>query len=171
MNDFNIRDATVDDAKALLAIYAPVVEKTVVSFEVEVPTLATFIERINTISQKYCWLVATVNNQPVGYVYASSHRAREAYRYAVETAIYIHQNFQQAGIAKMLYQSLFNRLEKYPYYNAYAGITMPNEASIKLHQSLGFKSIGVFPDVGYKFGQWHSTSWWHRKIQSGSPVS
>lgn len=169
MVELSIRDAEIDDAASLLSIYAPIVKNTAISFETEVPTLAHFAERIKLIQKTHCWLVGVVDKQLVGYVYASSHRARSAYAYSVETAVYVDQQFQNSGIAKKLYQSLFSRLEKYDFYHAYAGITVPNEASIRLHQSVGFKSIGVFPQVGYKFGQWHSTSWWSRHIKTGSP--
>ncbi len=160
-----IREATVDDAAALLVIYRPYIEESSISFEVEVPSTAVFAERIAKALSKWSWLVAECDGKPVGYAYGTEHRAREAYAYSVETSAYVHQDYHRAGIARALYVALLERLKTLGFANAYAGITLPNEASVGFHRTLGFEPIGVFPRVGYKFGEWHDVAWLHRPIQ------
>ena len=99
-----------------------------------------------------------------GYAYATPHRAREAYRYSVETSVYIDDVYRGKGIGRSLYEALFSSLNTLGYHNAYAGITVPNPASIALHKSLGFEPVGVFREVGYKLDKWHDVSWWQRGI-------
>lgn len=159
-----IRDATLDDAAALVAIYRPYVEDTAISFELEVPSVCAFAERIAKAQSKWAWLVAERAGQLAGYAYGTEHRAREAYAYSVETSAYVHRDHHRAGIARALYVALLERLEALGFANAYAGTTLPNEASVGLHRHLGFEPIGVFPRVGYKFGQWHDVAWLHRPI-------
>ena len=161
---FQIRVAREDDAEYLLEIYRPFVENTAISFEVDVPSVGEFAKRISSALNTWAWLVAEINSKPVGYAYGTAHRPREAYRYSVETSAYIHEDFQRQGIASSLYTQLLRSLGEQGYGNAYAGITLPNEASMKFHKSLGFESIGVFPRVGKKFGHWHDVAWLHKPL-------
>ena len=162
--DFRIRAATVADATVLREIYRPYVESTAISFEIQMPTVEAYSQRIAAALNTWSWLVAEVGEKPIGYAYGSSHRPREAYRYSVETSAYIKQDFQRQGIARALYTRLFIELDHRGLKNAYAGITLPNDASVGFHKSLGFKTIGVFPDVGRKFESWHDVAWMHRPV-------
>jgi len=161
---FRIRPASVRDAADLLAIYRPFVEETTVSFEIEVPGLAEFEQRIDTALRGWGWLVAEVDGRPVGYAYGSSHRARDAYRYSVETSAYVREDHRRRGMARALYTQLFTALGDRGFASAYAGVAMPNEASIGFHRGLGFRPIGVFPRVGRKFGAWHDVAWLYRPL-------
>jgi phosphinothricin acetyltransferase len=122
-------------------------------------------ERIARLTVQYPWLVAEIAGQVAGYVYASQHRERAAYRWAVEVTAYIGANFQRRGLGRVLYTSLFDILREQNYYRAYAGITIPNPASVCLHEALGFELIGVYRSVGFKLGQWLDVGWWQLALQ------
>jgi phosphinothricin acetyltransferase len=154
-----IRRATVDDASAIQRIYAPFVEFTHVSFEEIPPDVAEIEKRIKEGSVKFPWLVAEQNGQVVGYAYASAHRVRASYRWSVDTAIYLDAAFRGQGIGKTLYSRLLETLRSQGFFNAFAGVTLPNRGSIALHESLGFKPIALYENVGYKLGAWHSVRW------------
>jgi len=159
-----IRPAHTDDAPDILDIYRPFVQETAISFEAVVPTITQMSARIDSSLKNWGWFVAQVDGQVVGYAYGSSHRARAAYNWSVETSAYLHPDFHRRGIASLLYSELFNVLEQRKFGNAFAGITVPNDASIGFHESMGFKMIGQFPNVGRKFGHWHSVAWMSRPI-------
>lgn len=164
-----IRRADPGDAAALLAIYAPLVTDTAISFELTPPTEAEFAARIERALDGYDWLVAERAGAPVGYAYATAHRAREAYRFSVETSVYVATAARRGGVGGALYRALLRRLAARGYCNAYAGITLPNEPSVALHEAAGFEPIGVFPAVGWKFGRWHDVGWWHRRLRDAPP--
>lgn len=161
-----IRPATIADAPSLLEIYRPYVESTTVSFELETPSRSEFVSRIEKAQSKWSWLVAERDDEIVGYAYGTEHRARAAYARSVETSAYVASSHHRQGIARALYLELLDVLRGKGYANAYAGITLPNPASVGLHQSLGFEAIGTFPRVGYKFGEWRDVFWLHRPIDS-----
>lgn len=161
MNSFTIRTATLDDAEPLLAIYRPIVLNTTISFELEPPTLEQFRERMQKALDGWAWLVSECDGHPVGYAYGTSHRARGAYQYAVETSAYVHPDHYRRGIGLNLYKKLLPNLANKGYCNAYAAIALPNEASTALHKRAGFRYIGTFPLIGRKFGRWHDVSWWY----------
>ena len=165
MNALAIRPATPADAAALLAIYAPFVERTAVSFEETVPMQAEFAERIRAANERWVWLVAESDGALAGYAYAGAHRARSAYRHSVEVSAYVAESHRRRGVARALYEALFPRLAALGYCNAYAGIALPNDASVALHRALGFADVGVFPRVGRKFGRWHDVAWLHRPLR------
>lgn len=164
-----LREATVEDAAALLEIYRPFVTDTAVSFEAEVPSVAEFGERIRTALDRWAFVVAERAGQPLGYAYGTTHRARHAYRFSVETSVYLDPAQQGRGLGKRLYGRLLEDLVARGYANAYAGIVLPNERSVALHRAVGFVPIGVFPRVGWKFGTWHDVSWWHRPLCDRPP--
>lgn len=166
MDNLQFRTAREDDTEALLAIYRPFVTSTAISFEVNVPTLDEFRSRIEKAVAHWGWIVATDGDLPVGYAYGSTHRAREAYAQSVETSAYVAPTHHRTGIARQLYGQLFRALRERGYESAYAGITLPNDASVRFHSALGFESIGTFPRVGYKLGAWHDVAWMYRPIQS-----
>lgn len=160
-----IRFATLNDASGILTIYAPFITSSTVSFEYEVPTVAEFAGRIQTIQQQYPYLVAETNERISGYAYASKHRDRTAYQWSVETSVYIHPDGHRQGIARQLYTTLFDLLRQQGYYSAYAGITLPNLKSEAFHRTMGFEPVGVYKNIGYKMGAWHDVAWFQKPIQ------
>jgi L-amino acid N-acyltransferase YncA len=171
----HIRAATLADASAMLAIYAPVVELTAISFELAPPSLAEFEQRIEKYAADWGWLVCELDGQLAGYAYGSPHRERAAYRWSTETSAYVAPAARRRGVGASLYRSLLPALAAKGYCNAYAGIALPNPASVALHESVGFRPIGVFPAVGRKFDRWHDVGWFHYALReappTGEPVS
>ena len=159
-----VRVAKKEDAKAILEIYKPYILQTAFSFETEVPSVDEFSARIEKYLQKYPWLVAEIKGQITGYVYGSIHREREAYQWTCECSVYIHDDFKGKGIGSELYAALFSIMKTQGYRNVYAGITMPNEASEKMHQRSGFEKFAEYKNVGCKFGRWHNVGWWRLQI-------
>jgi phosphinothricin acetyltransferase len=164
-----IRDARREDAAALVEIYRPYVERSAVSFELQSPSVAEFEDRIIKALGGWAWLVAESDHGPVGYAYATSHRAREAYRWSVETSAYVYADHHGQGLGKRLYGELLPRLARKGYCTAYAGVTLPNDASVALHRSVGFTPVGVFRRAGWKFGRWHDVSWWQLPLRDEPP--
>jgi L-amino acid N-acyltransferase YncA len=156
------------DAAACLAIYAPYVESGGTSFEDEPPEVARFAERIADIAATYPWLVAERDGEVVGYSYACPHRARPAYRWAAEVSVYVAVDEQSRGHGRALYVELFERLRKQRFHVACAGITLPNAASVALHESLGFAAVGVYRRIGWKDGSWRDVGWWQLELQPAS---
>ncbi len=165
-----VRDAMSADTEALLAIYKPFVVETAVSFELEPPSAAEFEQRIVAAQSKWAWLVAERGDELLGYAYGSSHRSRAAYQWSVEVSAYVHGAHRRQGVGKALYARLLGVLADKGYCMAYAGITLPNEPSIRLHESLGFREVGVFRRAGRKFGRWHDVSWWQRELREEPPT-
>ena len=161
----SIRSIKMEDASCILEIYAPYVTDSATSFETEVPSLDSFIARIQDYTAKFPWIVFESEGQVVGYAYASSHRSRCAYEWSVECSVYINPKHHEKGIATNLYKELFRLLKDQGAVNVLAGITLPNQASIKLHESFGFEPIGKFKDVGFKQGQWWDVGWWQLQLQ------
>jgi phosphinothricin acetyltransferase len=167
-----IRPARPDDAPAIAAIYAPIVADTVISFELEPPGIDEMRRRIEATLERLPWLVSVDGDGAVdGYVYASKHRERAAYQWSVDTSAYIRADARGRGLGKRLYQALFDELVPLGYFNAYAGITLPNAASVALHEAVGFAPIGIYRSVGYKQGVWHDVGWWHKRLQDGPAPS
>lgn len=163
-NNFSIRLISSADAQPTLNIYAPYIQTTVVSFEYEVPALHEWQERIDNITTELPWLVCEHIGEVIGYAYASKHRNRMAYSWSADSAIYVREDFHHKGVARILYQTLFELLQLQGYVNVYAGITMPNAKSEGFHRSMGFEEIGVYKKVGFKFGQWHDTKWFGLRL-------
>jgi L-amino acid N-acyltransferase YncA len=165
-----IRLATEADAEAIHAIYAPNVLHTAISFEYELPSVEEMRARIQKILGTHAWLVCEDGRGEImGYVYGSKHRERTAYQWSAEVTAYISEKAQRKGVARGLYTSLFALLRLQGYFNAFAGIALPNDASIGVHQAVGFQHIGVFHNIGYKFGKWHDVSWWELELQPPTP--
>ncbi|HWB28203.1 MAG TPA: GNAT family N-acetyltransferase [Chitinophagaceae bacterium] len=161
-----IRFAQAGDADEMLNIYKPFIENTATSFETVVPSTVEFSQRILTYTQKYPWLVAEINKTIAGYAYASAHRQRDAYQWSVESSVYVHPSFYRQGIAMKLYDMLFMLLAEMNFVNVYAGVALPNEASVTFHENAGFKHIGIYENVGYKLGAWHSVLWMVKHIHT-----
>ena len=174
LTDLRVRLATPDDGADCAAIYTPIVEQTTTSFELDPPTAAEMAERIEKALKKYPWLVcetmgnSAIPSRVVGYAYGTTWRARPAYQWTVEVAIYVHEAWRGRGIGRALYGELFERLRSQGFNMAVAGIALPNAESIGLHMALGFRSVGVFHQVGYKLGRWVDVAWFEREIQSPS---
>jgi len=166
--DINIRWVHPEDAQDLLTIYGPIVLNTTVSFEVEVPSLQDFQQRIIDYSALSPWLVAEEKQVLVGYAYATAHRSRKAYQWNQEVTVYIHKDHRQRGIARLLYLKLFEVLRMMNYCKAIAVITLPNDMSIAFHRSMGFQQMGEMKHVGFKHGRWCSTSWWDFNLKDDS---
>ena len=134
----DIRLATEADAKAMLAIYAPVVRKTAISFELHLPSVDEFRSRVRSTLERAPWLVCEIGGYVAGYAYAGPLRTREAYQWSVEVTVYVHPDYRRHGVGSAVYTSLFECLRFQGYLNAYGGIALPNPGSISLHESMGF---------------------------------
>ncbi|PYR84332.1 MAG: GNAT family N-acetyltransferase [Acidobacteria bacterium] len=165
-----LRMATVDDAAGIAEIYEPVVRSTPISFEIEPPGEWEIRSRIERTLEGYPWLVCEFSDRLAGYAYASRHAERAAYQWSVDTSIYVHSDFRRRRVGQALYTSLFRILAAQGYYNAYAGITLPNPGSVGLHESVGFRRIGVYREVGYKMEAWHDVGYWELALQPKPPV-
>jgi phosphinothricin acetyltransferase len=160
-----IRVATGRDAAGIAAIYAPIVRDTAISFETEVPSPDEIGRRVADTLSRLPWLIAGEDDGSVtGYAYAAPHRARAAYRWCCEVSAYVRADRRRRGVARGLYVALLRILERQGYRNAYAGITLPNDASVGLHESLGFRPVGVYRRIGHKLGEWYDVGWWQRDL-------
>ncbi|MGH9236964.1 MAG: arsinothricin resistance N-acetyltransferase ArsN1 family B [Vicinamibacterales bacterium] len=160
-----IRMATATDAPAIAEIYRPIVESTPISFETVAPDADEMRRRIEILLGSHPWLVCERDGVVAGYVYASKHRERAAYRWSVDTSVYVDDRFRRRRIGHALYLSLFAVLHAQGYANAFAGITLPSPASVGLHEYVGFTPVGVYRRVGYKLGAWHDVGWWQRSLE------
>ena len=156
------------DAQACAAIYAPFVRDTPISFEVVAPEADDFAERIRRISLTHPWLVAESDGAVAGYAHGSRHRERAAYRWSADVAVYIGAGNQRRGIGRALYGALFELLVRQGLRVACAGITLPNEASVGLHESLGFIPVGIYRRIGWKQGTWWDVGWWQLELAGSS---
>ncbi len=165
----HIRLAEAKDAAVLSAIYRPCVELSVVSFEVAAPDESEMARRIVETITVYPWLVWEIDGTAVGYAYASKHSARAAYRWSVDTSVYVDPRLHRRGGGRALYTSLFGILRAQGFVNAYAGITLPNAGSVGFHEHMGFRPVGVYERVGFKFGAWHDVGWWQMPLAAHPP--
>jgi L-amino acid N-acyltransferase YncA len=162
-----IRLANEQDAAAIAAIYAPYCETSAISFEMVAPSSEEMASRIRTIGATRPWLVLEDTDAAslVGYAYASPHHERTAYQWSVSTAIYVNSAKQRRGVGRALYTTLFEVLRLLGYFRATAGITLPNPASVGLHEAFGFIQVGVYRHIGHKLGAWHDVAWFEAEIQ------
>ena len=163
-----IRIATTSDAAQCAAIYAPHVRESPVSFETDAPSADEVAERIGRALERFPWLVCVAGDEVLGYAYAGPHRQRAAFQWSVEVSVYVKDGRQREGIGRALYTSLFACLRTLGYYKAYAVIALPNDASVGLHEALGFRHVGTFNDIGYKLGKWHPVGYWELSLQPPS---
>lgn len=173
MKPATIRTADPErDAAACVAIYTPYVETGATSFEEGTLEPSRFGERIAKTLATHPWLVVEREGEVVGYAYACPHRYRPAYRWAVESSVYVAAEEQGKGYGRAVYAKLFERLRGQRFHVACAGITLPNDRSIALHESLGFVPVGVYRRIGWKDGAWHDVGWWQLELRaqgSGRP--
>ena len=163
-----IRDATPErDAAACAAIYAPYVTDSVISLEEDAPSEHEFARRIEQTTRTHPWIVAQDESEVIGYAYATRHRERGSYRWATDVTVYIANRHHRRGVGRALYETLFELLVAQGFRIACAGVTLPNEASVGLHESLGFRPVGVYRDIGFKHGAWWDVGWW--QLSLGDP--
>src|SRR4051812_10227840 len=159
-----IRLAQPIDGAAMADIYRPAVVDRATSFELEAPDAVEMGRRVERCLERLPWLVAVDDETVIGYAYASPHRSRPAYQWSVEVSAYVAEGAQRHGTGRALYEALFRVLTLQGYQNAYAGITLPNEASEGFHRAVGFTPVGVFRGVGYKLARWHDVMWLERPL-------
>ncbi len=169
--EFIIRKASVIDAAAILAIYAPYVEETAITFEYTVPSLSEFKERIRNVLKRFPYIVAEKDGTIAGYAYVSPFHERAAYSWAVETSIYIDKNLRKTGLGKRLYNALEDILKKQGILNLNACIAYPEKEdrhltknSVEFHEHLGYSMVGEFHKCGYKFNRWYNMVWMEKSI-------
>jgi len=160
-----IRLAGEGDAEPIQGIYAPIVRDTAISFELEPPSVAEVVRRVRETLARWPWLVCERDGEILGYAYASKHRERAAYRCSVDVSVYTRPDARRGGVGRALYGSLLTILALQGYHGAYAGITLPNAASVGLHEAVGFAPVGVYRGVGYKLGAWHDVGWWQHVLR------
>ena len=171
--DIQIRVARESDAAQLQAIYAPYVERTAVSFEYEVPDVATFAGRIRRVQERYPYLVAESDRELLGYAYAGSFHTREAYSWSAEASIYLRMDCRRMGIGSALYRALESALRAMGVRRLYASIAVPDDPdehltldSVRFHTAMGFRTVGEFHHCGWKFNRWYSTVWMEKVLAS-----
>ena len=158
-----IRIATEADVPEILAIYAPYIENTTITFEYNVPTYEEFLQRFRSITQQFPWLVWEEDGRVLGYAYGSAPFQRDAYRWCAEDSIYLHPDAQGRGIGTKLCTALEKVLFYQGYRRIYALITAENQNSVTFHQKLGYTHRGLLPDAGYKFGRWIGVIWMDKR--------
>lgn len=159
-----IRDATENDAAAIAAIYNPYITDLLTSFEKDPVSPETMMERIQTVQARYPWLVHEADGEIIGYAYATRWKERHAYRYCAECAVYLRPGAGGKGKGTALYTGLLSRLPACEVQVAIGCIALPNDASVALHEKLGFRKVGHFPEVGHKFGQWIDVGYWQLRL-------
>jgi|SRR5579872_1185040 len=164
-----VRIATEADAAAIGAIYAPYVLETAISFEETPPTAGEMARRVASTLETYPYLVFEEGGAVLGYAYGSTHRAKPAYRWSVETTVYTARRAQRRGIGRALYAALLDLLTRQGFHSAFAGIVPPNPGSVGLHEAVGFEYLGTFPEIGFKHGRLHDLGWWRRTLAEGLP--
>lgn len=155
-----LRLANENDSAGILAIYAPYIRDTSFTFEAEVPSIKSFADRVNAYLDNWPWLVCEADGKIAGYAYGSRYRERIGYQWCVECSVYVQDDFQKKGIARALYTALFEILKQQGYRNVYAVINLPNDKSVRFHESLGFTWFATYEKVGYKLGKWKNVGWW-----------
>jgi phosphinothricin acetyltransferase len=160
------------DAAAIAEIYRPAVETSLASFEDVAPDATAMASRIATTLERTPWLVADEDGSVIGYAYAAAHRERAGYRWSVNISVYVTPGGQGRGVGRRLYDELLALLRRQGFVNAYAGITLPNPASVALHTAIGMRLIGTYEAVGFKAGAWHDVAWYQLRLTEprGTPA-
>jgi len=161
----NLRDATPGDASAIAAIYNPYILDTTISFEEDPVDVGEMARRIGDVQAAGLpWLVAELDGAVIGYAYATKWRVRHAYRHSVESSVYLAPAAARRGVGTALYEALLGRLRAGGYHLVIGGIALPNEASVALHEKMGYEKAAHFKEVGFKFGRWLDVGYWQRKL-------
>jgi L-amino acid N-acyltransferase YncA len=161
-----IRDAAASDIRSITEIYNYYVLDTTVTFEEQVVTTSEMTRRIESVrSAGLPWIVVTLDNKTVGYAYATLWKARSAYRFSVETTVYVDPKEVGRGMGSALYEHLLNELRARKIHSVIAGIALPNPQSIALHEKFGFRNVARFHEVGFKFSQWLDVGYWQKSLE------
>ena len=167
-----IRDVTINDAKELLNIYEYYILNTAITFEINVPTLAEFEDRIKNITEKYPYICIFDNNKILGYAYAHEYKPRDAYKYSCELSIYLDNSLKGHGFGKLLYNNIESRLKEMGIKNIYSCVTYVDKGdeyvtnnSVEFHKHLGFVEVGHFHKCGYKFDRWYDILWLEKILE------
>lgn len=164
MKEIHVKNAQIEDAEEILAIYRPYVLNTAISFEIEVPSVEEMAQRIINYSSNYPFLVATIDKQIVGYAYSVPFSPRKAYEYSCEMSLYIDESAQGLGVGSQLYQKMEEILKKRGIVQLISCITASNTNSLLFFERRGFTKAGQIPNIGYKFDQWHDVVWMMKTI-------
>ena len=159
-----IREAQQSDGHALAQIYNYYIEESVVTFEEETITAEEMSRRIGALAETRPWLVVEEDSEVLGYAYASQWHGRCAYRYSVESSVYLDHRAGGKGLGSRLYESLLERLRSEGLHVVIGGIALPNPASVALHEKFGFKKAAHYEEVGFKFGKWIDVGYWQLKL-------
>lgn len=162
----SVRPAAPGDAADIAAIYNWYIEHSMATFELEMVTEQTMLARMAISDSAGFWLIASFGNEVVGYAYSTKWKSRPAYNRSRETSVYVRHDRLGQGIGKVLMNGLIDLLRNEPIHLIIAGITLPNAPSIGLHEQLGFKPVGIFSEVGYKFGRYADVGYWHLLLDS-----
>ena len=166
-----VRCATLSDAEAIASIYAPYVLETAISFEERPPSAEEMAARIAATLQTHPFLVFEEAGRVLGYANGSAHLARSAYRWSANVSVYTAQDQHRRGIGRALYADLLAILARQGFHSLFAGIALPNEKSVGLHEALGFVHLGTYREVGFKFGRWHDVGYWRLALAEGPPAA
>jgi phosphinothricin acetyltransferase len=159
-----VRHATADDAARCAEIYLPHVRDGVASLEEDPPGTEEMAARMARITRTHPWLVAELDGEVAGYAYGSPHHDRAAYRWSTDVTVYVAAEHRRRGLGRRLYGDLFELLRRQSLFVACAGITLPNDGSVGLHEALGFEPVGVYRRVAWKFGEWWDVGWWQLQL-------
>jgi L-amino acid N-acyltransferase YncA len=159
-----IRLATADDAAAIAAIYNHYVSTTTITFEEQAVEADAMAQRIEDIGARLPWYVFERDGVVIGYAYATPWRLRSAYRFSVESTVYVASGYSRQGIGSRLYKTLIDALRKRGIQVVLGGIAQPNPASVRLHEGLGFNKVAHFKKVGRKFDQWIDVGYWELQL-------
>ena len=154
------------DAERVADIYRPAVVGSHVSFEEAAPGAEEMAERMRVVLERLPWLVAESDGdgRVIGYAYAGRHRERAAYRWSVDISVYVDPEWHGRGVGRALYDELLSTLRRQGYANVFAGVTLPNPASVRLHETIGMRRVGVYERVGYKLGEWRDVAWFGMRL-------
>lgn len=160
-----IRQATIEDAEAIVKIYNHYVDYSIVTFDIYHASLESFQNKIQTSSFKFPWIVFEENGEILGYAHGNEWKAKDGYKHTSETTIYLKEDAHKKGLGTLLYTELIQQLKALNFHALIGCITLPNEPSIALHEKLGFEKSAHFKEVGYKFDQWIDVGYWELIVQ------
>ena len=161
-----IRNASAGDAKQICDIYNHYVINSTVTFEEEPVPVKKMLARMKRLQPKFPWLVYEKDNEVLGYAYTTEWRSRIAYRYTAETTVYLKPGMQGRGLGSLLCKALIEEIRSYPIHTLIAGIALPNDSSIALHEKLGFEKVAHFKEVGFKMNKWIDVGYWQLVVQN-----